>query len=203
MTHILRCKVLPALFLFASIGAARAQTPTGGIQGTVTDPSGALIPSAQIVISNSTGFSKSVTSRSDGTFALDHLVPGRYAAAITATGFAPAAVANIPVYSGKTTPENLTLQLPVEQQQVQVNDQGLSVDTSPDNNASAIVIKGKDLDALSDDPDEMQNELTALAGPAAGPNGGEIYIDGFTGGQLPQVFDSRDSYQSESLFRAV
>ena len=41
------------------------------------------------------------------------------------------------------------------------------------------------LNALSDDPDELQAELEALAGPAMGPNGGQIYIDGFTGGQLP------------------
>src|SRR5207253_6504004 len=53
------------------------------------------------------------------------------------------------------------------------------------NNASSVVISGKDLDALSDDPDELQSELQALAGPSAGPNGGQIYIDGFTGGQLP------------------
>ena len=47
------------------------------------------------------------------------------------------------------------------------------------------MISGKDLEALSDDPDELQSELQALAGPSAGPNGGQIYIDGFTGGQLP------------------
>ena len=48
-----------------------------------------------------------------------------------------------------------------------------------------MVVKGSDLDALSDDPTELQNELQALAGPAAGPNGGQIYIDGFEGGQIP------------------
>ena len=56
---------------------------------------------------------------------------------------------------------------------------------APEDNASAVVIKGDDLQALSDDPDELQTELEALAGPSAGPSGGEIYIDGFTGGQLP------------------
>jgi len=202
MTYMFRDKALTALLLFASIGIACAQTPTGGIRGTVADPSGALIPSAQVTITNSNGFSKSVSSRDDGTFALDHLVPGRYAASITATGFASSTVADIPVYGGKTTPENLTLQLPVEQQQVQVNDQGLSVDTSADNNASAIVIKGKDLDALSDDPDEMQDELTALAGPAAGPNGGQIYIDGFTGGQLPPKSSIREIRINQNPFSA-
>jgi len=70
-------------------------------------------------------------------------------------------------------------------QTVTVTDDSPSVNTDASGNASAIVIKGKDLDALSDDPDELSNELTALAGPSAGPNGGQIYIDGFTGGQLP------------------
>jgi hypothetical protein len=51
------------------------------------------------------------------------------------------------------------------------------------------VIKGEDLQALSDDPDELQSELEALAGPAAGPNGGQIYVDGFTAGQLPPKAD--------------
>ena len=55
--------------------------------------------------------------------------------------------------------------MPVETQQVTVSaTRASSVDTSADNNASSLVIKGKDLDALSDDPDELQSELSALAG---------------------------------------
>ena len=74
--------------------------------------------------------------------------------------------------------------------------------TSPESNASAIVIKGKDLDALSDDPDELQNELTALAGPAAGPNGAQIFIDGFTGGQLPPKSSIREIRINQNPFSA-
>jgi hypothetical protein len=48
-----------------------------------------------------------------------------------------------------------------------------------------MVLKGEALNSLSDDPDQLATELQQLAGPAAGPNGGEIYIDGFSGGQLP------------------
>ena len=69
-------------------------------------------------------------------------------------------------------------------------------------NASAIVLKGKDLDALSDDPDELSNELTALAGPSAGPNGGQIYIDGFTGGQLPPKSAIREIRINQNPFSA-
>ena len=69
-------------------------------------------------------------------------------------------------------------------------------------NANSLVIKGKDLDALSDDPDELQNELNALAGPAAGPNGGQIYIDGFTGGQLPPKSAIREIRVNQNPFSA-
>ena len=92
--------------------------------------------------------------------------------------------------------------MPVEQQQVEVSDEATGVDTSADNNAGAMVIKGKDLDALSDDPDELQNELNALAGPSAGPNGGQIYIDGFTGGQLPPKSSIREIRINQNPFSA-
>ena len=83
---------------------------------------------------------------------------------------------------------------------VTANPNGVSVD--PDNNASTIVLTGKDLDALSDDPDELSSELTALAGPSAGPNGGQIYIDGFTGGQLPPKSSIREIRINQNPFSA-
>src|SRR5207245_4330480 len=71
-------------------------------------------------------------------------------------------------------------------QQVTIQDNpGPSVTADPSNNASALVIQGEDLQALSDDPEDLQADLQALAGPSAGPNGGSIYIDGFSGGELP------------------
>lgn len=196
--------VLGALFalLLGGAMASGAQTLSSAVHGTVTDPSGAIIPSARVVLTNDSGGKKTVATGSDGRFAFDHLPPGRYSVSVTAPGFAPASVPNIMVFAGKSITENLTLQIPVEHQQVQVTDEAAGVDTSADNNVSAIVIKGKDLDALSDDPDEMQDELTALAGPAAGPNGGQIYIDGFTGGQLPPKSSIREIRINQNPFSA-
>ena len=77
-----------------------------------------------------------------------------------------------------------------------------TVSTEAGSNASAIVLKGKDLDALSDDPDELSNELSALAGPSAGPNGGQIYIDGFTGGTLPPKSAIREIRINQNPFSA-
>jgi len=63
-------------------------------------------------------------------------------------------------------------------------------------------MKGKDIEALSDDPDELQSELESLAGPSAGPNGGQIYIDGFTGGQLPPKSSIREIRVNQNPFSA-
>ena len=92
--------------------------------------------------------------------------------------------------------------LQVAQQSVTVTDDSPTVSVEAGGNASAIVIKGKDLDALSDDPDELSNELPALAGPSAGPNGGQIYIDGFTGGQLPPKSAIREIRINQNPFSA-
>lgn len=205
MTRRIGFETLRAVVIICSLALtlhAWAQTPTGAIHGTVTDPSGAVVPSANLSLSTSAGLAKSVTSAADGTFAIDRLVPGRYSLSVSAQGFAETTVGDILVFSGGTTAKDITLQLAVQQQQVQVNEQDQNLDTSADNNANSIVIKGKDLDALSDDPDELQDELNALAGPSAGPSGGEVYIDGFTGGQLPPKSSIREIRINQNPFSA-
>ena len=94
------------------------------------------------------------------------------------------------------------MQILVKEEDIDVQSDAAKVSTSSDNNASSVVISGKDLDALSDDPDELQSELQALAGPSAGPNGGQIYIDGFTGGQLPPKSSIREIRINQNPFSA-
>ena len=192
-----------ALLLVLALGRpAIAQQSSGEVRGMVTDPSGALIPSAEATLSSGSGSSRSAVSGHDGVFHFAAVESGIYTLVISAKGFAPATVNSIEVQPGKLVQENVTLQLPVEQQQVEVSGEALGVSTSADNNASAMIIKGKDLDALSDDPDELQNELNALAGPAAGPNGAQVFIDGFTGGQLPPKSSIREIRINQNPFSA-
>lgn len=179
-----------------------AVAQTGSIHGTVTDPTGAVIPSATVSVTNHDGLSTSTTSQGDGTFTIAHLEPGRYQITASAQGFGNLDPIEVAVFANKVAMQNLALKIAVDTQQVDVTDQGISVDTSSANNANSMVIKGKDLDALSDDPDELQSELNALAGPAAGPNGGQIYIDGFTGGQLPPKSSIREIRINQNPFAA-
>ena len=140
------------LILLVGLLGSAAQGLMGSIHGTVADPSGAVVPSATITLTDQGGISASVVSDGDGSFVINNLEPGSYTISVTVDGFAPFDPLAVRVAAGKSMLQNIALKLPAETQNVTVSDEGMSVDTSADNNASSLVIKGKDLDALSDDP---------------------------------------------------
>src|SRR5712692_10039683 len=79
-----------AFGLVATVAALFGQGNTGSIVGTVTDPSGALIPGVEIAITNlNTGVSTPATTDSAGAFAARYIVAGVYKVQATATGFRP------------------------------------------------------------------------------------------------------------------
>ena len=163
---------------------AFAQSP-GTLKGQVADETGAVIPGAKVTASGPSGVVKSATTVADGTYTLTGLVPGDWTVQASSPGLTQQQPTKVSVSSGTQT-LNLTLRVALEKQEVTVQEQtNNTVTLDPSNNAGALVLKGEDLDALSDDPDDLAQDLQALAGPAAGPNGGQIYIDGFTGGRLP------------------
>ena len=181
-----------------------APASAGGIHGQVADPSGAVIPGATVVVLTTSGkVAAKATSDAGGLYSIHGLPPGTYSVTATAQGFAAFSVPNIVVAAGQSKTVNPALTIEVQQQQVEVQAENTTIGTNPDENANAVVIKGADLDALSDDPDELQNELQALAGPSAGPNGGEVYIDGFTGGQLPPKSSIREIRVNQNPFSAA
>ena len=104
--------------------------------------------------------------------------------------------------AGQIKRVDVAMAIEVEQQNIVVSDDTPTVSVEAGGNANSLVLKDKDLDALSDDPDELSNELQALAGPSAGPNGGQIYIDGFTGGQLPPKSAIREIRVNQNPFSA-
>ncbi len=106
------------------------------------------------------------------------------------------------IAAGQLNQTDIPLAILVKEEDIDVQSDAARVSTSPDTNASSVVLSGKDLDALSDDPDELQSELQALAGPSAGPNGGQIYIDGFTGGELPPKSSIREIRINQNPFSA-
>ena len=183
-TLILGCAMLLPMLTVR----AQAQTATGTIHGQVTDPSGAVVPNVSVMATPAAGQpgqAKAATVGKDGTYQINGLVPGTYSVSAVAEGFAPFEQTSVEVTAGQVRQLDIKLEIEQEKEEINVTGQAQTLSVAPENNASATIISGKDLEALSDDPDELQTELEALAGPAAGPSGGQIYIDGFTGGQLP------------------
>ena len=172
------------LFLAVLVAPVRSFAQTAALSGQVQDPSGAVVPGANISITHDTQ-TQQTKSGPDGRYSFRSLTPGSYTVAAAAKGFASLTISDIALTAGQSKQLNLSLAIAAEEENVTVEGQSQTVSISSDQNASAMVVKGSDLDALSDDPTELQNELQALAGPAAGPNGGQIYIDGFEGGQIP------------------
>src|SRR5580704_12485647 len=193
-----------AIFLvFGLAGVSFAQiTGTGAIHGQVTDPSAAAVVGASIIVTTPDGKSLAAATNRDGVFDLKGLAPGKYTVEVIAKGFALYKNDAVQVTAGQVQQLNVSLIIETEQQQVTVSEQPGAVDVSPTNNAGAIVINGAALDALPDDPDELQTDLTALAGPSAGPNGGQFYIDGFTAGQLPPKSAIREIRINQNPFSA-
>jgi hypothetical protein len=156
------------------------------ISGQVTDPSGASVPAATVTVTGPGGATLETQTNEQGSYAFRNLAPGAYTVNIQVKGFAPFAKSGIEITEGgKPQVVDVQLAVNIEKQQVTVEGEAQHLSVSPQNNGTALVLRGEALKSLSDNPDELQQELQELAGPAAGPNGGQIYIDGFTGGQLP------------------
>src|SRR5271166_510097 len=179
-----------------------AQAPTGVIRGQVTDPSGAALVGATVLLTTPSGGSTDTTTNRDGVYEFKNLSPGTYEIKAVAAGFAMFDKAGVALAAGQSLKVDISFTIAVQQEKVTVNSTATQLDVSPANNANSITLTGKDLEALSDDPDELSSELQALAGPSAGPNGGQMYIDGFTAGQLPPKASIREIRINQNPFSA-
>src|SRR6202049_2881276 len=190
------------LLLTANI-PARAQVPTTGtLRGQVIDPSGSTVSGAAGLLTAPNGNSVDSVTNQDGIYEVTGRAPGIYSLKVVAEGFGLFTAQNIAVKAGQVQTLKIALTLEEQRLEIHVEDSPTQLDVNPENNAGAIILKDKDLEALSDDPDELQQELQALAGPSAGPNGGQIYIDGFTGGQLPPKASIREIRINQNPFSA-
>ncbi len=189
-------RALSGLLVCASLAAAQ----TSALSGHVYDASGALVAGATITIAGPNQFSKTLNSGADGAWTIAGIAPGEYAV-----------VASAPAL-GMARPERITLGAPAgtldlhlnvigEAAQVTVHDNSGAIGTDAASNAGATVLTGDDLQSLSDDPEDLQADLEALAGPSAGPGGGpSIFIDGFSGGQLPPKESIREIRINQNPF---
>ena len=111
--------------------AANAQTFRGAINGTVTDPSGAVVPNAQVKATESaTGIDHTTTTTSDGAFAFQDIPLGFYKVIVTATGFPAYSVDKVQVVAGQIYTLQVKLALQQQTTTVEVSAAALTLDTT-------------------------------------------------------------------------
>src|SRR5215204_1936224 len=180
---------------------AQQQRP-GALRGQVLDELGGAIVGASVTVIDSKGVEKSVVTNDGGSYTINGLAPDKYTVRAINAGFAMFETADVEVVAGKAHQLDVTLKVALEEQKVTIATDNRELSTEPENNAGAVVLKGDELESLPDDPDDLAAALQALAGPSAGPNGGQIFVDGFTGGRLPPRASIREIRINSNPFSA-
>lgn len=190
------------LVIALCVSSVAAQQRAGGLKGQILDELGGAIVGVTVTAINAQGVEKTVVTNDGGSYTINGLAPGKYTIRAVASGFSIYENTEVEVVAAKTQQIDITLKVAIEEQKVEVAADSNSLSTEPENNAGAIVLKGDDLDSLPDDPDDLAAALQALAGPSAGPNGGQIFVDGFTGGRLPPRSAIREIRVNSNPFSA-
>jgi len=162
-----------------------SQQTTGGLKGTVTDQLGSLVVGAKVTVRNARGVITSATTNSSGVYEFRRLEPGTYELKVVSPGFSVFEAKEIEIHARTLKTFDAQLEVALEEQQVTVDDRNISTDS--DNNQNAIVLRGRDLEALPNDPQALAAALQAMAGPTDPEAGGnaQIKVDGFSNGQIP------------------
>lgn len=167
--------LLVAVVIFA--GGVFGQESTGTLRGQVTDQQGSVIVGATVEAVDSKGSSVSTVSDDDGNFVFKSLKPGIYAIKAEQAGFSIFQKSGVTVTAGGNQTLKVELAINLEIETVTVAEEE-PVSTEPTNNAGGLILKEGDFGGLPENSEDLEEALRALAGPSAGPNGGEILIDG-------------------------
>ena len=166
---------LTLFFLLANLSALAYAQGTIELRGTVLDETKAYIPAVQVVLEDAQG--KKYTAQTDelGRYRFANLKPGLYTLTVETEGFAKFSEP-IDLTQRRATPFDVTLKVFISEQ-LEVKNDAAGISAEPDQNLTSITLKGADLEALPDDPDELLETLRQMAGAGAGDDA-SIYVGG-------------------------
>ncbi len=195
-------KILIAFVVLLMIASsAFAQQRAASLSGQVTDELGALVVGATVTVVSSDRSEKNAVTSDEGTYVFNSLAPGRYTLKVVSAGFSNYESGEVEVKTATRNRHDVHLAIAVAREVVTV-DSARRLNTDSENNADAVVLRGSDIDVLPDDPDALAAAAQAMAGPSAGPNGAQIFIDGFTGGRMPPKESIREVRINQNPFNA-
>ncbi len=177
------------LFLCMSSTGAWAQitSQTGAITGTVTDPTGAIVPNAKITITSDRGTSQVTTSSGNGDFTFPLLQPGSYRLSVEAAGFNKATVQDVRVQITEIAKVPVALAIGSETVEISVSDTAQTINTTQATLGQ--VLPGKQIEELPLATRNFTNLLALNAATSAdipdasvvGRGSSTVYVNGQRG----------------------
>jgi hypothetical protein len=190
-----------ALFVCASSNSA--QQNTGGLRGRITDQNGAVIVGAAVTAVAPGGKETVAITNAEGAYVIAGLAPGKYVVRASEAGFVSYENPDVTIVAGVSGTLDINLAVGLkEEDEVLVDGNDGRVSTEAESGASALVLKGAELDVLADDPDQLAADLQALVGPVSGPDIVQFNVDGFNGGKLPPKTSIREIRINSNPFTA-
>jgi hypothetical protein len=197
------CTLAAALVVGHSAEAAAQRPQASSLRLTVKDPSGAVVPGALVQVKGvedrTAGVSlNDIPSDGQGVAVAGGLPPGRYAIQVSFPGFETLVIPDASVRAGENR-RDAVLAIQKLDETISVGRDKAAVASDPNNDRFNTVLSKDQINALPDDPDEMERVLKEMAGPGAA-----IRVDGFRGGRLPpksqirSIRFSRDMYAAEN-----
>ncbi len=177
-----------------AVSFSQSQTTTGTVQGTVTDPNGAVVAGAAITVRNlDTGFERSATSNSDGYFTAPLLPLGKYRITARANGFSESILENVDVTIGQTLALRFELKVGGTTETVDVSAESTVVDTARTELSTQINQRSVENLPINRRDFSRFALLTPGVSIVQGPDGDEITINGQKGIQNNVSIDGADA----------
>jgi len=195
------------LGLVALSRPAYAQAPRSGrLLVTVADQSGAIIQGATVTVASQDATTRSTTAppappvmtSDQGIAAVTGLAPGRYVLHAEFPGFEPITLRDVRVRAGDNR-QNVVLPIERQQTEVTVGEEPQAAAADPRGGRFGSALTREQIEALSDNPEEMKRQLADMAGAGA-----VIRVDSFEGGELPpksqikSIHVTRDAFAAEN-----
>lgn len=195
LVGVLVAGVAPGVAPALAQALAQARRPAT-VRVTVLDPSGAVIVGARVEVHDGDRVVAAAVTDERGTAELAALEPRGYDIVVESEGFERARLQNQRLKSGNNRRE-VTLAIAAVLEDVTVERDPRERATDPRGDAFNTVLSKEEIDALPDDPDELEQTLQQMAGPGA-----VMRVNGFRGGSLPPKSQIREIRFRRNMFAA-